>query len=208
MNFELFKKHPYLSGGGAIAVFIVFYLIFKSRSNSGAATGASAAQLAALDKQQAQVSAAESAAQMQMQGQLASAQIKAGTDQAAINAAQTVQTQQSADALAAIKDTNAAKLQEEKDIVAAFTHQTDVSANIDESMIAAHTADVQAGLDYANTHTINGSQNRVSIVESAMGNIPGSVAAERGQTISSASGDSMISSIAGSASKALSALFA
>lgn len=206
MNFEIFKRHPYWTAGGGVVIFVLFYLWFRSKS-SGAASGVSSAQLAAVSQQQAQVNAAESAAQMQSQTQLAAAQINAGTQQAAITAAQTVQTQQSSDALAAIQDTNKTKLQEEQDIIAAFTHQTDASATIEESMIAAHTADVNAGLTYAQQSHVHGSQNNTSIAESAMGNIPGSVVAEQGQTASSISGDSMISSIASSASKALTSLF-
>lgn len=208
MNFEIFKRHPYWTAGGGVVIFVLFYLWFKSKSSGAAASGVSSAQLSAVDQQTAQINAAESAAQMQMQGQLAAAQINASTQQTAITAAQTVQTQQSSDALSAIKDTNATKLQETQAIIDAFTHQTDASATIEESMIAAHTADVNAGLEYATQTHVHGSQNNTSIAESAMGNVQGSVAAEQGATISNASDNGVITSIAGSASKALSALFA
>lgn len=47
-----------------------------------------------------------------------------------------------------------------------------------------------------NVDKVNGSQNRVSLLETAAGNLPGSVAAEYGQTASSISSDSFLSGLA------------
>lgn len=229
MNFEIFKKHPYWSAGGGVAIFVLFYLLFKGRS-SGGASGASPSQMAQLDEQQANINAAETAAQMQQQGQIAIAGINAGVQSKAIDASQAVQTQQSSDALSAIEAQFAAQSHESDNAAAVSETQFESLAEIVDEQYQAQIAKSADVLDYLENQTnaqrdvaigqqeidktalshvtdVGGSQNRTSIIESAMGNEAGSVAAENGATASAVSGNQTTASIAGGITGALAALF-
>lgn len=242
-NFDIFKKHPYWTAAGAIAIIaIVWYM----SSQGGGGTSTTAGGLSQADLQMAQLQAASQSQQLQAQTQLQAAGIAAGVQNNAIASQQAITDAQTAAQLAAIQAQTGAQVDINKQTTDAQTQQTQAMANVIMDQYDQQTAQqanvvsylnnltnaqatvageqVQAGLTIAQTaqqnqynlstqalsHVtdVNGSQNRVSIIESATGNIPGSVAAEYGQTASSISGDTLLSGIGRAAGGALSALFA
>lgn len=226
---ELFAKHPYLIGGGAVVVFVIFYYLF-SRSSSGSVTttGTSStdAQTAALDAQQ-------NIAQLQAQTQLAGLQIQAGVQSQQITAAQDVATQQVGAELQALQSNNdtqvqlaqvqagqnEAQVKALEDIVTAqYTAQTDATnaaysylttANTNATNLQAYAIGQQSTLSQqalSHVKDVGGSQNRTSIILSALGNPQAANTAAAGQTISSVSGDSLLSNITKGATSAFSSL--
>jgi hypothetical protein len=85
------------------------------------------------------------------------------------------------------------------------------SANNNQAAVQSQAITTQGALDTASlgqVTNVGGSQNRTAIILGATGNIPGSVAAENGATVSNASDNSTVASIASSGASLLSALLA
>ena len=234
-NLEIVKKHPVAFGGGAIALFLLlWYLMSKGGSSTSTATGATTGTTQA-DLQLAQIQAAQNAAQMQVQGQQNIASIQAGVQSQAVAASQAVQLAQTQAAQNVAESTNATQVQLAQVQGQTQTDYVNALSNIVTAQYAAQetqsnnvlaylenqsnnqAAVAQAGIasqGYLDTQAlqhvtqVGGSQNRTSIIESAMGNIPGSVTAEQGATASAVSGNMIPGQIAGAASSAIAALFA
>ncbi len=80
MNLEWIKKHKYAAAGGAIALFLIIYLVMRSRSSAG--SGGLAGAIASQNQgqlQMAQLNAQLSAQSEQTQAQLASQEFAAQT---------------------------------------------------------------------------------------------------------------------------------
>lgn len=231
-NFELVKKHPYAFGGGAIALFLIlYYVLSRGSSSSAAATGSSGVSSA--DVQLAQLSAQDQLAQMQIQAQQNTVATQAGVQTQAIAAQQQVQLASVSAAQAVQENTNQTQVQlaqvngqTQSDyinalsniVTAQYTAQETQSNNMlayletvsnNQAKVASQGITTQAALDtQALQHVtdVGGSQNRTSIIESAMGNIPGSITAEQGATASAVSGNQTTSNIVGGITGAVAAL--
>lgn len=227
MNFEILKKHPLATGASLVGVFLAVYLYRKYKG------GSSSAPMVVSSTVDPQVAALQVAAQNQQlasQAQIASAQAQANVMQQAIAAQQETTDAQTAAALEAAKaqyatlshvadvqaQTSQSNTATEAQVASqALTNQSDLGnkyldvlnsyVNTQGTIAQGNLALRQQTLGYVND--VHGSQNRVSIIESATGNVPGSVAAEQGQTMSSVSSDSMISGIAAGAAKLAAGLF-
>jgi hypothetical protein len=217
VDWGIFKRHPKATAIGATVVIVLVLVLKKMGGGSTASSGGTGTNQ--YDAQIAQLSAATSAQQAQIQGQVQAAQITADVQKAAIAAQQEIADKQSTnqalqytDELAAVTNTNATKLHITDTLAGVQTHAIDAQAQSQQDVLAylKKLAENQYTLSttaLSHVKDVNGSQNRVSIIESAMGNIPGSVAAEQGQTASSISGDNMLSSITNTIGKVFAGLF-
>lgn len=224
---ELFSKHPYLIGGGALVVFVVVYYLFSRSGGSSTVTASGTST----DAQTNALNAQENIAQLQSQTALAAKQIDAGVAAQQISAAQDVtkyQTDAQVKALFSNNDTqvqiakvqadsNMAQVKALEDIVTAqYTSQEHASDNTlaylnnltnAQAYVQSQAIQTQGQLDMASlSHVkdVGGSQNRTAIILGATGNIQGSVAAAQGQTASSISGDNLLGTVA----KSVASLFA
>lgn len=121
------------------------------------------------------------------------------------------------DALASIvKDQYDSQTMQHQATIDYLNNMTNAQATVALAQIQANQSVVQSAqqtqyeLDtqsLSHIKDVGGSQNRTAIILGSTGNIPGSVAAANGQTMSSASSDAMISNIASSSAGVLSALF-
>lgn len=232
-NWSYVKEHKILFGVGGVVLFILlYYLMSKSSSAGTVTTGASGASQA--DVQLAQLSAQDQLAQMQLTAQGQAVQTQAGVQSQAIAASQAVQLAQTAAAQNVAVNTNQTQVQLAQvagqtqdqyiqslgDIVTAqYTAQENQSNNVlayletmsnNQAKVASQGITTQAALDTAAlTHVkdVGGSQNRTSIIESAMNNIPGSITAEQGATVSAVSGNQTTASITNGITSAVAALF-
>lgn len=151
MDWGIFKRHPYLTALGAIAVFVVVYLLRGSGSSSSA-TGASSGT-SAQDVQLAQLSAAQNVAQTQAQAQLQVAGLQAGVQQQAIAAQQeTTDTQTNAQLQAILAQTQA-QTAIATEQTQGQTAQAQIYGGIIKDQYDSQVAEHQATIDYLNNLT-------------------------------------------------------
>lgn len=232
-NWAYVKEHKVLFGVGGVVLFILLYYLM-SKSGSSASTATSSSGVTQADVQLAQLSAQDQLAQMQLQAQSSAVAAQAGVQSQAIAASQQVQLANTAASQAVAENTNATQVQLAQvqgqtqdqyiqslgDIVTAqYTAQTQQkqdllayleNASNNQAAVASQGINAQVQLDtqaLQHVRDVGGSQNRTSIIESAMGNIPGSVVAEQGATASTISGNQMTSNIVGGITGAVAALF-
>lgn len=216
MNFEILKKHPLATGASLVGVFLAVYLYRKYKG--GSSTGTMTVASPTIDPQVAALQVAAQNQQLASQAQIASAQAQANVMQQAIAAQQETTDAQTAAQLKAAQAQYDAITQ-----VAQLQANTATTINTTDAGVASQALTNQATLgkqyldvmnNYVNTqgsveqqklnlsgqalnyvNDVNGSQNRVSIIESATGNVPGSIAAENGATMSAVSGNQTTASI-------------
>jgi roadblock/LC7 domain-containing protein len=97
LDWGIFKRHPYMTGIGAVGVFL---LIFLSRKSGGASSSGGSS---GTDLQLAQLQAAANAQNNQAQVAVTTAQLQAQVQSQAITASQDVQNNQTSAQLAAIE---------------------------------------------------------------------------------------------------------
>ena len=232
-NWAYIKEHKVLFGVGGVGLFILLYY-FLSRGSSSSSTATGSSGVSQADVQLAQLSAQDQLAQMQLQAQSNAVSTQAGVQSQAISASQAVQLAQTTAAQNVAENTNATQvqlaqvqgqtqdqyIQSLSDIVTAqYTAQENQSNNVlkyletvsnNQAAVASQGITTQAQLNetaLSHLKEVGGSQNRTSIIESAMGNIPGSITAEQGATASAVSGNQTTASIASGITGAVAALF-
>lgn len=154
MDWGIFKRHPYLTALGALAVFAVIYIL---RANSAGASSTTAtgtdATTTAADLQLAQLQAAQNVAQTQAQTQLQVAGLQAGVQQQAIAAQQeTTDTQTNAQLQAILAQTQA-QTQIATVQTQGQTQQAQIYGGIIEDQYNSQVAEHQATIDYLNNLT-------------------------------------------------------
>lgn len=92
LDWGIFKRHPYATAGGAIALFVLIYLVVSSEGQSS--QGASDTSSLAYDEQQQQLSAQESIAGLQAQASEYATQTQGSIQSQAIAASQDVTNNQ------------------------------------------------------------------------------------------------------------------
>ena len=159
-----------------------------------------------------QISAQQESTDAQTAAQLAAIQAQTGA-QVSINAAQIQgQTQQTQAMANVIMDQYDQQTAQQANVVSYLNNLTNAQAGVALSQIDATKSLVtqqqqnqynlnQASLGYIDH--INGSQNRLALLLSTQGNQAGSIAAAQGQTLSSISGDSLLSNIGRASAGAL-----
>lgn len=217
------KQHPATAIGVGGVGFVVLVLLLKGKSGNTSPQAAIAG--ATLQEQQIQAGVAVQQANIAVQNH--AADLQAQIQQNQTNAALSVQNEQTDAALIASLYQNKTQLENAK--VAAdvlnnqysteanvINHQTDAAVTVagqqtDLQKFAYAQAEqiqrenVQALLPYVTK--INGSQNRLSLLQSLAGNFGAANTAAAGQTVSSVSGDNLLSSITGNITKAFTSLF-
>ncbi len=221
---EYAKKHPAMAAALGIGLFAVFYLLLKSKGSSQAAQSP-VAGLAQYTLQEQQLQSAAGLQNAQLQAQLQAQQGQVGLQTAQINAGLNAQNTQTEAQLIAALAQNQTQAQANSLSAEVTNNQYSTEAGVINNQTNAQLAalNTQAGLyqDYINTSgslaaqqlqhqyalnqsviqnigQVGGSQNRVSLLESASGNIPGSITAETGATASAVSGNMLTGSIVNS----------
>jgi hypothetical protein len=153
LDWGVFKRHPYLTGIGAVAVFVVVYLIKANSASSNSATTTSATGTTAADLQLAQLQAAQSSQQLQAQVQLQTVAAQAGVQSQQISASQEVTDNQTAAQLAAIQAQVTGQTTLGVAQVQGQDSQAQTYAGIIESQYQSQTDQHQATVDYLNNLT-------------------------------------------------------
>jgi hypothetical protein len=244
MDWGIFKRHPYLTAIGAIAVFLVVYVMRSRSGGGGSSSGATSG--GASDTQLAQIQAAQNVAQLQSQTAVQVAGLQAGVQQTAIAAQKDVTDTQTAAQLAAILAQTKAQVdvtqiqttgQSEQAktyagiIETQYQTQADIHAQTvdyltnltnQQAAIAGKSIDANAAIiaaqqkqQAANNAEVlkhikdfGGSQNRLALLLSVQGNTNAANTAAAGQTLSSISGDNLLSRIGNAAAGTLATLLA
>ena len=233
---EYFKKHTAIVIAAALGLFVEFYLLIK-RSQGSSAAANPAAGLAAYTLQEQQLQQAGGLQSAQLQAQYATQQLQANLQGQQVNASLSAQNTQTEAQLIAALAQNQTQAQANKLSAEVTNNQYSTEAGVVNNQtnaqltaletqaglytnymnIAGTLAKQQAANNYAlnrsviaNIGNVGGSQNRVSLLESASGNVPGSIAAESGATASAVSGNyttgAILTSIANLGSKTVSGL--
>ena len=215
LNFELVKKHPYAVGGSLLAVFVIIYLYYKSKSTATASSATdlsqgssqlqsltSAAQLANaqanaqqnIAEVQGNVMNVQTAAQLQSNLATTAAQLQLGTVQAQTGLVATLGSQQTAVELQQI--TSAADVQKTQIQGDTYTAMNASNNQVQQSLIAAQLAQVKSQYSFENnvfTSLINspiGQKHFVEAIESVTPFVsaalaPGAAASSSSQALSS-----------------------
>lgn len=166
MDWGIFKRHPYLSAGGAILVFVFVYLA-RSRS-AGADSGTSSSSgTSASDVQMAQLQAAQAVAQLQTNAQVQVAGLQAGVQTASIAAQQEATDTQTAAQLQAILAQTKAQTDISAISTTGQTEQARTYAGIIESQYQSQVQIHQGTVDYLTNLTNNQADVAMATLDAA-----------------------------------------